>query len=245
MSPVGPQPRRRRLGVPAYIVWRALIVLALLIAAVAIALTAILYNRETQNSADNTATICSIGGFLAGAPIQRPPNTSTHAFRRELVQARGFLTRVKGLDCPGSNFGRVSTTRVNRQLRAIESELHKLPRRQTSPPPSRSRPRRTSRGQAAAPTQSGASAAPQQREQGTAPPAGAATTSPPSSAPTPSGGSSSGGGGSGNEGGGSGQAPAPSPQPQPSPPSPAPPPSQPPPQCVVNALGVCIQNPLG
>lgn len=192
------------------LVWRSTIVLALVLAAAALALSPFLFRLATKASdearsasAANTATICSIGSFLTQSPITRLPGVSDRDFRRQLFVARAFLVDLRELECRRGAFGRAVRPRaIERQITAIQRALDQLPHR---PRPDR---------QAGSSGETGSPAGAGSEDVATG---GASTAAPP---PTPPsiGGDGSSGGSPGGDQPGDGDGPGPGTTPGPAPP---------------------------
>lgn len=230
MSPLSSEPT------PSRSLWRAALVYAAVVASVALILGPILYVRSTDaihgaqravrysdRATNHTRKLsCSITALLGKTPLKPlPGQTQADFLRRE----RGFAVFLAGLERSHSHCGPSVTRRLRHKLR--QARRLEATRRRPGSAGGNSHPH------AAATVPPAANPA--------VPGAGATTTSPPTTSPGSSAGSG-GGGGSGN-GGGTPPAPGPTPPPKPQPPPHNPPPA-PPPKCVVNALGICVPNPL-
>jgi hypothetical protein len=106
------------------VVWRVLIVVAILLSSGAIFIGAKVLSNQDDAITDNRSTICSIGAFLTQSPLIRVQGTSQKVFVGQLVTTRKFLTDLRDIDCAGIGYGReVSRADIDRQLARIHDVL--------------------------------------------------------------------------------------------------------------------------
>lgn len=131
MNPLGPQPERRHAGIPGYIWWRAITIVAVLTSAASVGLSAYLFARQDDAIETNRNTLCGIASFLTGAPLIRIEGVPRRAFIGQLLTTQAFLEDVRALDCPANGgVGRpITIEAIDRQLEQIRERIEQERRR--------------------------------------------------------------------------------------------------------------------
>lgn len=111
----------------AFTIWRALTLIAFMLAAIGIGITVALFIKTDAQANENRETICSIGSFLTVSPPPPRPSSDTtqKEYEAQLKNARAFLVDLRQIDCDSAEFGRaVTADAIDQQLDAIHDVLH-------------------------------------------------------------------------------------------------------------------------